>query len=121
MARPPGEEFRIRQLERAIADKPGDASLHYELAKIYLASEDWPAAIRILEKASNLDPTFTQANFELGIAYTRMRNWESAVREWEKMTDQDGELKLDGIDYNRHALVKAAIMAWENYEMIAED
>jgi len=121
MARPPGEEFRIRQLERAIADKPSDASLHYELAKIYLAGEDWPAAIRILEKATNLDPTFTQANFELGIAYTRMRNWESAVREWEKMTDSDGELKLEGIDYNRHALVKAAIATWEQYETVAEE
>ena len=116
MARTAAEEIRIRQLERLIADNPNDANQHYQLARIYLAAEDWPQAIRVLEKATTLDPSFTQASFELGCAYTRMRNFESAIREWEKMVDIDGELRLDDIDYSRNALINGTQQIWDKYD-----
>lgn len=118
MSRTPGEDSRIRALEKQIADNPNDPKPHYELGRFYLAGEDADchSAVRTLEKALSLDPGMHQAAFELGCAYSRLSNWETAVRTWERIVDGDGELKLEGLDYTRQSLIRSALGAWQRYE-----
>lgn len=117
------EEFRIRTLERAIADNPNDPTLLVELARVHMQSEqpDWAQAVRILERATKVSGNYPQASFELGIAYTRMRNYDSAIREWEKMVDEDGDLELEGIDHTRYGAIAGCVKEWGFYAQNAEE
>lgn len=116
MSRLPGEDSRIRALEKQISDNPSDPRPYYELGRVYLAGEDWHNSLRVLEKGLSLDPSMNQAAFELGCAYSRLSNWDTAIRTWERITDSDGELCLDGIDYTRQSLIRGTLGAWERFD-----
>lgn len=131
-------EYKIRTLERAISDDPGNPELLVELARCYFALEDPKArlsqtlktqnakthlhqAVRLLEKATNIDPYYSQASFELGITYSCLRDYENAIREWEKMTDTDGGLDLDGASRHRYQAIREAAASWKDYRERGEE
>ena len=126
-------EYKIRTLERKIADDPQNPELLVELARCYYALEDPKArlsqtthtqnqkthlhqSVRLLEKATNIDPYYSQASFELGITYSCLRDYENAIREWEKMTDTDGDLDLDGAERSRFQAIREAAASWKVYK-----
>ncbi len=108
-----GLNFRLRQLDKAIADNPKDPHLYYEKAKLFIAQEDWHQVQRLLETAVKLDPHFYQARFELGLAYTKLRNFDTAIKEWEKIVDPDGDLVLNKLDYQRTGPIHGARQTWK--------
>lgn len=109
-------EYRIRTLDRAIADNPNDVSLLIERARCSSAQDNGVhQAVRILEKATKIDQFNAQASFELGICYSRLRSYDSAIREWENMCDTDGDLNLDELDYTRYGSINAAVKEWVWY------
>lgn len=131
-------EYKIRTLERAIADDPANAELLVELARCYYALEDPKSrlsqtlhtqnqkthlhqSVRLLEKATNIDPYYSQASFELGITYSCLRDYENAIREWEKMTDTDGGLDLDGASRTRYQAIREAAASWKDYKEKREE
>lgn len=131
-------EYKIRTLERAISDDPGNPELLVELARCYFSLEDPKSrlaqtlqtqnakthlhqAVRLLEKATNIDPYYSQASFELGLTYSCLRDYENAIREWEKMTDTDGTLDLDGPSRHRFQAIREAAASWKDYKDRSED
>lgn len=114
------DELAIRRLDRQIQENPRDPRLYYQQGRLYLELGRWTDAVRVLEKAISLDPYFYQARFDLGVVYTRMRKEALAVREWESMTDPDGDLYLEGIDYSRFSVISGALRDWEQYRQKTE-
>jgi len=116
----PGDESRLRQLEKQAGENPNDTSNYYEMGKVYLAGDDFHGAVRVLEKALTIDPHYHQAAFELGCAYSRLSNWDTAIRTWEKIVDPDGELCIEHIDYTRQVLIRGTLSSWDQYDRSKE-
>ncbi len=114
-------DYKIRMLDRAIADNPSDPTLLVEKARCFSFKDDFAQAIRILEAATKLDSHYAQASFELGIAYSRLKGYDSAIREWEKMVDADGDLNLSEVDYSRFHAISAALERWAEYLKMREE
>ncbi len=112
-------EFLIRKLERSLQDNPNNVQAHYELGRLYEEDGEFSHAIRELERAVNLSPSHVPSRFELGIVYSRLgrggHEMEMAVREWAKMTDEDGDIAFDRVDYSRQHVIGAALAEWEKY------
>lgn len=115
MARTPAQEARVRALEKQIADHPQDVAAYGEMGRLCMASDDFQGAVRFYEKALSLDSQQNQLAFELGCAYSRVSNWTIAIRTWEQITDSDGELKLDAIDYGRGTLISQTLNDWDRF------
>lgn len=114
-------DHSVRRLERALSERPNDATLHFELGRVHLEQGDHPDALRCFEKAASLDPYLTRAHFCCGVAYTCLGSLDLAVREWQKMVDADGDLDLEGAVGARPAQVAAALKAWEHHRRTARD
>ena len=108
---------RIKTLNRAIEDSPGDVALLIELGRCHssLGAQGIHQAVRTLEQATKIDPYNAQASFELGINYTRLKSFDSAIREWENMVDTDGDMDLDSLDYTRFGPINEAFREWKGF------
>ena len=111
----------VRRLERALAERPNDARLHFDLGRVHLDQGDYPDALRCFEKAASLEPCLTCAHFCCGVAYTCLGSLDLAVREWQKMLDADGDFDLDGALGARPAQRAAALKAWQHHRLTARD
>jgi predicted Zn-dependent protease len=73
----------IPHLQKAIADDPNIAVLHFFYGGCYLEAEDYEKAAPELSKAVQLDPGFTHAEMQLGRAWMRLKKRDEATTAFE--------------------------------------
>lgn len=114
-------EFLIRRLEKSIAESPSNVQARYELGRLYEEEGLFERAVRELEKALQLQPLHAPTLFELGVVYTRMQGYDNAITSWKRLTDEDGDLNLEGLDYSRQATMQNVHGLWEHYRQQRPD
>ncbi len=73
----------IPLLQKAIADDPNIAVLHFFYGGCYMEAEDYEKAAPELSKAVQLDPGFTHAEMQLGRAWMRLKKRDEATTAFE--------------------------------------
>jgi arylsulfatase A-like enzyme/Tfp pilus assembly protein PilF len=73
----------IPQLQKAIAEDPNIALLHFFYGGCYLEAQDYEKAAPELRKAVQLDPGFTHAEMQLGRAWMRLEKHDEATTTFE--------------------------------------
>lgn len=86
----------ISNSERALRLDPTNAKPYYDIALVYMRSQNYPLAEENLQKAISTDPEFTLAYKELGELHYSMKAGEKAAKAYEsymklkeKPTEQD--------------------------------
>ncbi|MBI2251885.1 MAG: tetratricopeptide repeat protein, partial [Armatimonadetes bacterium] len=106
----------IKELERALAQDPNNANLHYQLALAYEGIGDLQTAVKEYEKALSINPYLSLAYFNLGLIYTKSQAFELAVQKWQKIVDFDGDLDIKAINYHQRTyIIKEAVGIWDKY------
>jgi tetratricopeptide (TPR) repeat protein len=78
------EPEAITALQKAAALEPKSLDPSYELAKIYLARQDWARARQYLEYVVELSPQFQPAHYQLSHVYAHLGLDEKAAQEVEQ-------------------------------------
>jgi arylsulfatase A-like enzyme/Tfp pilus assembly protein PilF len=73
----------IPHLQKAIAEDPNIALLHFFYGGCYLEAQDYEKAAPELRKAVQLDPGFTHAEMQLGRAWMRLEKYDEATPTFE--------------------------------------
>jgi len=75
---------RKDELQKMIAEEPGDPFLHYALGLEYLAEHNYQEALRCLQQTIQHDPDYTAAYYQLGIIFQVIDIVDVARDYWEK-------------------------------------
>ena len=71
----------IIALERAAHLEPKSPDPSFELGKIYVSKQDWPAARKVFEHVLELNPQFTPAHYQLSHVYEHLGLHAEAQKE----------------------------------------
>ena len=76
------KEEAIKEFRRSLAIKPDQATVHYDIGKIYLETHQLPEAAEELSQTVRLGPANASAHNDLGVAYFQMGDYENAAKQF---------------------------------------
>jgi len=76
-------EKALEYCRKAIELNPGSDQAHFEIAKAYMAQEDWQHAATALQKAIEINPRFARLHYVLGTVYRKLGMKEESEKELE--------------------------------------
>jgi tetratricopeptide (TPR) repeat protein len=74
-------DLAMARMQKAVADNPGDATLHDALGSLEAQRQDWPNAEIQFGAATSLDATFADAHEHLGVTLIAEQRLGEAIRE----------------------------------------
>jgi len=85
------KEFKkaISAFQESIKIDPNLASVHYNLANVYVAVGDFQAAISEYKKAIKINPKMSDFHRNLGFAYALNKDGENAQKKYEELKELD--------------------------------
>src|SRR4029077_12787200 len=92
----------VKAFKKALAIKPDDAELHFDLAVVYRRQRMTPEAIAEYEVAVQKNPRYAPAYYDLGILYSQEKKTAEARGAFEKYlqfgTTEDAASRKDAQD-----------------------
>lgn len=79
------------RVDQALARQPGNASLHYLKADVYLSERNTGSAEGELRRALELDPKYLAAYSKLATVYVNTNQIERAITEYRRLIEQDSQ------------------------------
>jgi len=118
-------DLAIREFQRGLKADPKSASLHGNIARVYLVTRDVAAAEAEAKKAIELWPEYALGHRFLGEAYLMQFRTEEAIRSLEASLKYDRESDTAyvnlGLAYGRVGRLEDAIRAYQEAARVAPD
>lgn len=115
-------DLAIREFQRGLKSDPKSASLHGNIARVYLVTRNLPAAEAEAKRAVELWPEYAQGHRLLGSAYLMQFRTEEAIRSLETSLEYDRESDTAyvnlGLAYSRVGRMDDAIEAYRQAALV---